>query len=147
MDTGKGPASGTAGQEAPAARTPEGTTSEQDPERTRTMIGRNVVRLAMATALFGAAIPGAAMAQYPNAGDQYPNAGGKYWNPEAQHNQQFHRGDFEGRWVVQNRYDADDRGGWGNGSSGGGWGNGGWGNGGWGNGGWGNGGWGRNGGF
>jgi hypothetical protein len=81
------------------------------------MNGRNVVRLALFAALSMAlvGIPGAAMAQYPNSGgNQYPNSGGKWWNPEAQQNQRFHRGDFEGRWLAQDRYDANNRGGgWG----------------------------------
>jgi hypothetical protein len=92
------------------------------------MNGRNVVRLALlaalSMALVGASIPGAAMAQYPNSGgnhypnsggDQYPdNSGGKWWNPETTQDQQFHRGDFEGRWLAQDRFDTNDRGGgWG----------------------------------
>ncbi len=88
------------------------------------MNGRNVVRLALVAALFvalGAAIPGAAMAQYPSSGgNQYPNSGGKWWNPETTQDQRFNRGDFEGRWLAQDRYDSNDRGnGWGQ--------NGGWG--------------------
>ena len=80
------------------------------------MNGRNVVRLALfaalSMALVGATIPGAAMAQYPNSGgNQNPNSGGKWWNPETQQNQRFHRADFEGRWLAQNRFDTDNRGG------------------------------------
>lgn len=80
------------------------------------MNGRNVVRLALfaalSMALVGASIPGAAMAQYPNSdGNQYPNSGGKWWDPEAQQNQRFHNADFDGRWLAQNRFDSNNRGG------------------------------------
>jgi hypothetical protein len=88
------------------------------------MNGRNVVRLALVSALALAVIPGAAMAQYPNSnGNQYPNSNGKWWDPEVTQERQFHRGDFEGRWVAQDRFtnDSDNRGGgWGRGGSGGG---------------------------
>jgi hypothetical protein len=67
------------------------------------MNGRNVVRLALAAALFGAAIPGAAMAQLPNSG-------GKWWTPSTQ-NQRFQRADFEGRWQAQDRFGPNNRGG------------------------------------
>jgi hypothetical protein len=95
------------------------------------MNGRNVVRLALFAALSMALVglPGAAMAQYPNSGgnhypnsggDQYPNSGGnsggKWWNPEAQRNQRFHDADFDGRWLAQDRFDSNSRGGgWGRG--------------------------------
>jgi hypothetical protein len=68
------------------------------------MNGRYVVRLALAAALFGAAIPGAAMAQYPNSG-------GKWWTPNNTQSQRFQRGDFEGRWLAQDRFDSNYRGG------------------------------------
>ena len=72
------------------------------------MNGRNVVRLALfaalSMALVGATLPGAAMAQYPNSG-------GKWWNPESQQNQRFHNADFDGRWLAQNRFDSNNRGG------------------------------------
>jgi hypothetical protein len=88
------------------------------------MNGRNVVRLALFAALSMAlvGIPGAAMAQYPNSGgnhypnsgDQNPNSGGKWWNPETTQNQRFHDADFEGRWLAQDRFDTNNRGGgWG----------------------------------
>ncbi|HYJ33105.1 MAG TPA: hypothetical protein VE326_07795 [Candidatus Binatia bacterium] len=80
---------------------------------------RNVVRLALAAALFGAAIPGAALAQFVDAQ-------AKYWTPKAQVQVQvqsqrfgrFHRDMFEGRWVAQDRNDADFRGEHGNGFGG-----------------------------
>lgn len=95
------------------------------------MTRRNVVRFALAAALFGAAIPGAAMAQVL--------AQAKYWTPKAQVQVQvesnrhqggwdrFHRDMFEGRWVAQDRFDSNDRfgnDGYGNGRFGRGWGNG-----------------------
>lgn len=82
---------------------------------------RNVVRLALAAALFGAAIPGAALAQVINAQ-------AKYWTPKAQVQVQvqsqrfqdrFHRDMFEGRWVAQDRNDANFHGGFGGGFGGG----------------------------
>ena len=82
---------------------------------------RNVVRLALAAALFGAAIPGAALAQFVDAQ-------AKYWTPKAQVQVQvqsqrfqdrFHRDMFEGRWVAQDRNDANFRGGFGGGYGGG----------------------------
>jgi hypothetical protein len=84
------------------------------------MNGRNVVRLALFAALSMAlvGIPGAAMAQSgsnhnPNSGGDQ-NSGGKWWNPETTQNQRFHDADFEGRWLAQNRFDSNDRGGgWG----------------------------------
>jgi hypothetical protein len=79
---------------------------------------RNVVRLALAAALFGAAIPGAALAQFVDAQ-------AKYWTPKAQVQVQsqrfqdrFHRDMFEGRWVAQDRNDADFHGGFGGGFGG-----------------------------
>lgn len=60
---------------------------------------RNVVRLALAAALFGAAIPGAALAQVST----------KWWTP-GQVSQRFHRNLFEGHWVAQD-VNADFRGG------------------------------------
>lgn len=82
---------------------------------------RNVVRLALAAALFGAAIPGAALAQFVDAQ-------AKYWTPKAQVQVQvqsqrfqdrFHRDMFEGRWVAQDRNDANFHGGFGGGFGGG----------------------------
>lgn len=61
---------------------------------------RNVVRLALAAALFGAAIPGAALAQVTT----------KWWTPN-QVAQRFQRDMFEGRWLAQGRFDANNRGG------------------------------------
>ena len=111
---------------------------------------RNVVRLALAAALFGAAIPAAASAQTVQVQ-------AKWWNPNQQaqagpfqgsrqdrydgrYQGRFQRDMFEGRWVAQDRYDTNDRGwgtndrGWGNGpgsDNGQGWDNGrGWGRGG-----------------
>lgn len=63
---------------------------------------RHVVRLAIAAALFGAALPGVALAQAPGQS--------KWWNPNqqsARYQDRFHRDMFEGRWVAQNRYDAN----------------------------------------
>lgn len=63
---------------------------------------RNVVRLALAAALLGAAIPGAALAQVST----------KWWTPnqQAQRFDRFHRSQFEGHWVAQD-VNADFRGG------------------------------------
>jgi hypothetical protein len=79
---------------------------------------RNVVRLALAAALFGAAIPAASQAQVVNAQV-------KYWTPKAQVQVQvqssqrfqdrFHRDMFEGRWVAQDRFDTNARGNFGGG--------------------------------
>jgi hypothetical protein len=76
---------------------------------------RNVVRLALAAALFGAAIPGAALAQFVDAQ-------AKYWTPKVQVQVQsqrfqdrFHRDMFEGRWVAQDRFDTNGDGWSGNG--------------------------------
>jgi hypothetical protein len=86
---------------------------------------RNVVRLALAAALFGAAIPTAASAQTVQVQ-------AKWWNPSQQtqagrYQGRFHRDMFEGRWVAQDRFDTNNRG-WGDGP---GWDNGqGWGRGG-----------------
>ena len=62
---------------------------------------RNVVRLAIAAALFGAAIPGAALAQQVSA---------KWWTPN-QVAQRFQRDMFEGRWLAQDGLHANFRGG------------------------------------
>ena len=71
---------------------------------------RHVVRFALAAALFGAAVPGAAMAQVL--------AQAKYWTPKAQvsvqvaskrYKDRFHRDMFEGRWVAQDRLDSNGR--------------------------------------
>ena len=89
---------------------------------------RNVVRLALAAALFGATMPGAALAQdqgkwwTPRSVDAQQSyrwnppqdQQGDRWNPPNDE-QQFpsdDRGLFEGRWVAQDRFDADDRGAW-----------------------------------
>jgi hypothetical protein len=91
---------------------------------------RNVVRLALAAALFGAAIPGAALAQdqgkwwTPRSDDEQqqqsdrwtppddPRQSGRWGDRGGDRNQdRFHRDLFEGRWVAQDRFDTDDRGG------------------------------------
>lgn len=87
---------------------------------------RDVVRLALAAALFGAAIPAAALAQVNGQQD-------KWWNPQTQGQENrggrwnpgmMNRANFDGRWVAENRSDLEDRGGNGVGFHGhqGGWG-------------------------
>lgn len=62
---------------------------------------RNVVRLALAAVLLGAALPGAALAQ------QFSE---KWWTP-AQVAQRFQHAKFEGRWLAQDGFHANFRGG------------------------------------
>jgi len=78
-------------------------------------MNRHLLRFALAAALFGAAIPAAASAADVSLAINV--AQNKWWTPEPQAAQfnRFHRDMFEGRWVVQDRDDADFRGGWGNG--------------------------------
>ena len=66
---------------------------------------RNVVRLALAAALFGAAIPAASQAQTVLVQ-------AKWWTPNQQsqrYQDRFHRDMFEGRWLAQDRFDTDIR--------------------------------------
>jgi hypothetical protein len=71
---------------------------------------RNVVRLALAAALFGAAIPAVALAQFNAQQD-------KWWTPQTQGQNNRHggwnqnRASFDGRWVAEDRSDFGDRGG------------------------------------
>lgn len=72
---------------------------------------RNVVRLALAAALFGAAIPAASQAQTVLVQ-------AKWWTPNQQsqrYQDRFHRDMFEGRWLAQDRFDTDIRGNFGGG--------------------------------
>jgi hypothetical protein len=68
---------------------------------------RTVVRLALAVALFAATVPATALAQV----SFQAQAGDKWWNPSRDDQaSRFNRVTFGGRWVAQDRNDANDHG-------------------------------------